>query len=273
MWHARAGAHRRISRWRRMDRSHEDDVRVLIDDMLRGVSTRAHRTGAVVGAHGDAPSSRHGDALSAFGKSERIKWKISHRLSSRNGRANSLEVLHFRRIVKKRSGEAGWHVMSTALSRAKEHRTLGRAHHCRARTGFRLARTRSRVPPSILFARREVRAIVRACRPAACARASFAQPVDFQIVPGRASPPDDDRTPSRAERAETRRASRHGGRGSSQDQVRGHLRRRYAARLVREPSPRDEPRRPRRVHPPFFPFARSLTPSARAASRPVPRRR
>ena len=56
----RAGAHRRVGRRRRMDRSHEDDVRVLVDEVLRGVSTRAHRPGAVVGAHGDAPSSRHG---------------------------------------------------------------------------------------------------------------------------------------------------------------------------------------------------------------------
>ena len=82
----------------------------------------------------------------------------------------------------------------------------------------RSSRDRSRVPTRGVRAR-----VVRATGrfPAARPRASLA--------PGRRQDPEPRGT------RETRRASRHGGRGSSQDQVRGHLRRRYAARLVREP--------------------------------------
>ena len=124
-------------------------------------------------------------------------FRFSHRLSLGPVRANSLRG--FVGSSKDPGRQAGTSRQQPE-SRAKEHRTLGRARHCRARAGFRPVRTRSRVPPSILFARRESRAVVRACRPAACARASFARPLDFQIVLGRASPPDDKTTPSRAER-------------------------------------------------------------------------
>ena len=152
----RAGAHRRVGRRRRMDRSHEDDVRVLVDEVLRGVSTRAHRPGAVVGAHGDAPSSRHvGDRCFVSKARERCGkvryFRFSHRLSLGPVRANSLRG--FVGSSKDPGRQAGTSRQQPG-SRAKEHRALGRPRHCRARAGFRPARTRSRVPSSILFARR-----------------------------------------------------------------------------------------------------------------------
>ena len=87
---------------------------------------------------------------------------FSHRLSLGPVRANSLRG--FVGSSKDLGRQAGTSRQQPG-SRAKEHRTLGRARHCRARAGFRPVRTRSRVPPSILFARRESRAVVRACRP------------------------------------------------------------------------------------------------------------
>ena len=267
----RAGAHRRVGRRRRMDRSHEDDVRVLVDEVLRGVSTRAHRPGAVVGAHGDAPSSRHvGDRCFVSKARERCGkvryFRFSHRLSLGPVRANSLRG--FVGSSKDPGRQAGTSRQQPG-SRAKEHRALGRPRHCRARAGFRPARTRSRGPSSILFARRESRAVVRACRPAACARASFARPLDFQIVLGRASPPDDKTTPSRAERApelDERRAM-----------VGADPRRTKSEAIGDDGTPRDSSREPspRATNPDdgdacdppsLFPSTRSLTPSARAAS-------
>lgn len=193
-------------------------------------------------------------------------------LSERTSKQSGGFALSSDRQKKIRRGRLARHVNSAVpRKRAPNPRTrppLPRAHGISSRPNAlegssldtlrspRSSRDRSRVPTRGVRAR-----VVRATgRFLDCPRASLA--------PGRRQDPE-----PRGTRAGTRRASRHGGRGPSQDQVRGHLRRRYAARFVREPSPRDEPRRPRRVHPPFFPFARSLTPSARAASRPVPRRR
>ena len=194
---------------------------------------------------------------------------FSSTLSRTRTGKQSKQSERFRRIVK-RSGQAGWHVSSTARvprKRAPNPRTrtpLPRSRRIPSRPNAlegssldtlrapRISRGRSRVPT------------------AACARASFARPLDFQIVLGRASfasGRQDDPEP-RGTRARTRRASRHGGRGPSQDQVRGHRRRRYAARFVpRTLAARDEPRRRRPCDPPgLFPSTRSLTPSARAAS-------
>ena len=182
----------------------------------------------------------------------------------------------FRRIVK-RSGQAGWHVSSTARvprKRAPNPRTrtpLPRSRRIPSRPNAlegssldtfrapRISRGRSRVQTRGVRAR-----VVRAtARFSDCPRASLAS--------GRQDDPE-----PRGTRARTRRASRHGGRGPSQDQVRGHRRRRYAARLVpRTLAARDEPRRRRRVRPaqslPEHPFADALPPAP--LPRPAARRR
>jgi hypothetical protein len=54
-------AHPGVGRRRLPDRGDEIDVRVAVDDVLRGVTTRAHRPGTVVRAHGDAPAASHRD--------------------------------------------------------------------------------------------------------------------------------------------------------------------------------------------------------------------